>query len=565
MISSRSPRPAFLLATLAALGFAGWRAIAMRWTTDDAFISFRYARNLLDGLGLVFNAGERVEGYSNFLWTLWSAVGLSAGFAAEAWADFWGVACYLGSVALLAATGQALARRREEGSPLVPLAAIGAALNPEWSIFATSGLETSAFTFLLLLGYALVLRGVRRKLWLVAAGAVFGAASLTRPDGALPAAVAGVWLLFAARPRRSAALLYGAAAGAVALPFLAWRLHYYGDLFPNTYYAKSAYLAWYGQGWLYLRLYFEKYWALALGPVFLGAALVRARLRGRRSAELDPGGALALAVALAATYAFYVVRVGGDFMFARLLVPVTPFLLLLFERGTLLLFGPARAAGTAVALALLIGSFLTPPPVTADAWRDGVANEWMYYSPERVAKNEHTAEVLRRYFEGLPVRVAFYGDEARIVYKANFAVAIESHAGLTDRFVARQALASRGRIGHEKSAPPDYLIGTRKAHFTFSGEPQQRLAALIPRVLVTFADGVHGQVLHWDPSLMQELARRGAKVPDFPGMLDAYLRQIDRLPAESVRSEYEKVRRFYFAHVDDPAREAAFQRRLEGT
>ncbi|NUQ49193.1 MAG: hypothetical protein HUU27_04645, partial [Phycisphaerae bacterium] len=34
---------------------------------DDAFITFRYSRNLADGLGPYFNAGERVEGYTNFL------------------------------------------------------------------------------------------------------------------------------------------------------------------------------------------------------------------------------------------------------------------------------------------------------------------------------------------------------------------------------------------------------------------------------------------------------------------------------------------------------------------
>src|SRR5439155_1209101 len=38
---------------------------------DDAFISFRYARNFAHGHGLVFNPGfERVEGYSNFLWVV---------------------------------------------------------------------------------------------------------------------------------------------------------------------------------------------------------------------------------------------------------------------------------------------------------------------------------------------------------------------------------------------------------------------------------------------------------------------------------------------------------------
>lgn len=558
------PGPVFLLTALAALLFAGWRAWTLRWTTDDAFISFRYARNLLDGLGLVFNAGERVEGYSNFLWMLWSAAGLGLGFEAEAWADFWGVACYLGCIALLALEGLALARRRTGRALLVPLAAVGAALHHEWNVFATGGLETSAFTFLLLAGYTLVVRGAQRPRLLLAAGAVFGAAALTRPDGVVPAAVAGAWLLLAARPRWTGVTLYGGAVAALLLPFLAWRLAYYGDLFPNTYYAKSADLTWYAQGWRYLLLYFEKYWALALGPLCVLVALVRARAQRLPASALDPDGALALAAALAATYAFYVVRVGGDFMFARLLMPVTPFLLLLLEQGSLMLFRERQSWGCALALAALAGSWLMPPPVTGDesGWRHGVANEWMYYSPERVAKRDAMSRVLRRYFEGLPVRVAFYGTQARMAYKVGFPVAIESHAGLTDAFVARLKLRERGRVGHEKPAPIDYLILKRKVHFTFSEEPQERLELMIPRVIVDFDEGVQGQVLHWDPALMQELARRGARFPDFLGTLDAYLRNIDALPLEHVAGDYAQIRRFYFAHVDDPAREAPFLGRL---
>ncbi|MBI5290004.1 MAG: hypothetical protein HY873_13605, partial [Chloroflexi bacterium] len=44
------------------------------YTSDDAFISYRYARNLGDGVGPVWNRGEHVEGYTNFLW-----VGILAG------------------------------------------------------------------------------------------------------------------------------------------------------------------------------------------------------------------------------------------------------------------------------------------------------------------------------------------------------------------------------------------------------------------------------------------------------------------------------------------------------
>jgi arabinofuranosyltransferase len=41
---------------------------------DDAMISMRYAWNLTHGLGLVWNPGERVEGYTNLLMTLWMAL-----------------------------------------------------------------------------------------------------------------------------------------------------------------------------------------------------------------------------------------------------------------------------------------------------------------------------------------------------------------------------------------------------------------------------------------------------------------------------------------------------------
>ena len=64
-----------------AVVWAAWRAYGLWWCTDDAYISFRYARNLVDGLGLVYNAGERVEGFTNPLWTLWVACGLALGVA----------------------------------------------------------------------------------------------------------------------------------------------------------------------------------------------------------------------------------------------------------------------------------------------------------------------------------------------------------------------------------------------------------------------------------------------------------------------------------------------------
>ena len=58
-------------------------AHAYYFLCDDAFISFRYSRHLVDGLGLVWNPGEVVEGYTNFLWVLIAAAGLGLGVGPE--------------------------------------------------------------------------------------------------------------------------------------------------------------------------------------------------------------------------------------------------------------------------------------------------------------------------------------------------------------------------------------------------------------------------------------------------------------------------------------------------
>src|SRR5690606_9328035 len=75
--ADRLPRWVPFASLVIICGIGVWYAWSLRWIGDDAFISFRYARNLAEGEGLVFNQGARVEGYTNFLWTV-----LLAGFIA---------------------------------------------------------------------------------------------------------------------------------------------------------------------------------------------------------------------------------------------------------------------------------------------------------------------------------------------------------------------------------------------------------------------------------------------------------------------------------------------------
>ena len=72
-------------ALVAACGAAAWSADPVAY--DDAYISYRYADNAVRGLGVVFNPGERVEGYTNFAWTAIHALPERLG-----WSPSWAMA-----------------------------------------------------------------------------------------------------------------------------------------------------------------------------------------------------------------------------------------------------------------------------------------------------------------------------------------------------------------------------------------------------------------------------------------------------------------------------------------
>ena len=179
----RSPRRFFEIGLVAAAVVWGVSAACRdAWTCDDAYIVFRYAKNLVDGFGLVFNAGERVEGFTDLLWVLWTTPAFLLGIAPETWTNAWGIVFYGGTIALLGFEHFRLVRL--VASPawaVLPVAALAAAAHGDWNAWATSGLETSAFTFFLVAGYV-VLVGPLSTVRLAAVGLLFGLATLLRPD-----------------------------------------------------------------------------------------------------------------------------------------------------------------------------------------------------------------------------------------------------------------------------------------------------------------------------------------------------------------------------------------------
>ncbi len=216
--------------------------LALRTTeffpVDDAYISFRYAENLARGEGLVFNAGERVEGYSNFLFVALLAAGSKLGITPPLAARLINIA----SVAFLAyiltfgayAGGRDGPRRVHAG--LGWLAGLVLVLSPHTSLNVLSGLEAPATAALLAAGVVFLSRDRPKP-----AAFSFLLVALSRPEGIVLALLAAGWDVWRgkeqARVRLRNWLLLLAVPYAV---FFTWRVVYYGSPLPNSVQAKSG-------------------------------------------------------------------------------------------------------------------------------------------------------------------------------------------------------------------------------------------------------------------------------------------------------------------------------------
>jgi hypothetical protein len=316
----------------------------------------------------------------------------------------------------------------------------------------------------------------------------------------------------------------------------------------------------------YLTLYLARYWTLALAIPLAGWAVLDLRREAKSWREVlgtEWAAAMVLLAASGLAYAFFIVRMGGDFMYARLLLPCTPAFLALID-GTLVRLARHRPVVSRFAyLGLAIAPVLTPEPVTPAFWVHGIANERSYYTNglHRPATDRFsTAFILT--FHDLPIRMATYGGEAKIAYDTRVPVAIDA---LTDRTIAHQPIGHRRRPGHEKFGSPEYLIGQRAAHLMLDNSVHQiiDLESYIPLWRIHLAPGADAILLHWDPAVMKEVRARGVQLDDFPSYLDEYLARLDSIPTARLREDLARFRHFYFDWVKDPGREQVLARRAE--
>ena len=365
------------------------------------------------------------------------------------------------------------------------------------------------------------------------------------------------------------------------------------SLLPNTFWAKSGGGARWGQGFYYLLTYFAVYMSSALCLIGGGWGVVRflfARRKGFAAGAVADRAEAARLFALTGVAAYlvlFVARVGGDFMYARFIVPMIPFIYWLGEASVVRAF--RRVWWSAPALLLAVNALMLAEPALRTHMfpddvnallakgeipsRRGIVDEHWYYTAKifrdrtmsMVEMQRKSGELLRPVFEGLGATVLLDAQNI-LYYYADFRRGIEFF-GLTDPFIARQASGDRTgkRVGHEKTAPYAYMLH-EGVDFLFLGQ----ISIEKPYKKATFhLDGfpIPAIMITYDRTLVSQLVERlGERFEhtDFEAYLDQYIReQLPAKPLGELQSDYDDFKAYYFLHNYDPARQQPFLDRLK--
>jgi len=406
---------------------------------DDAFISFRYAQNLVEGQGLVFNPGDPVEGYTNFLWTLLMTVPQGVGLSVEWFATGLGILSVIGLVWLVAS----MAREREPALLLAAVPALLLAGDPPGVMEGVQGLETPLFALLVLGMVRATLREAAEPQERPNSAVLGALACLTRPEGALWFGITqGIRLLFEKRLPCRQQLRGWAFVATVLLSQLVFRLAYYGAPLPNTFHAKvgggADSLA---RGLEYLGRFSASH------TVFVVLACAGALQLLRRERHLLYTWML---VGSVCAWCMYVVAVGGDFKITwRFLQPIMALGALLALEALRAVRTPLPAWGVGAVALGLWGAFDFGPErerALAEArFREGVTRDRKLVGTWLAAHVRPDA-VLAIHSSGT---VPFYAKLATI-----------DMWGLSDRHIASREMPDMGQgmPGHEKS-DVDYVFG----------------------------------------------------------------------------------------------------------
>lgn len=225
-----SPADLLALALCAALAVFLW-VVMGGWRYDDPYITYRYAQNIREGAGFVYNPGQHTLSTTTPLFAL-ALAGLR-----NPWLDAPALAALIGCISLALGGLAFWAMGRAWNAQAAGWA--GLALYPLFPLaFVTLGSETPLYLALCLWAFALAAH--RRH---ALAGVCAGLAFVARGDGALAGLLIGAWLGFASltgRTNKMTLIRFALGWLAPALPWLLFATLYFGSPLPVTMAVKQA-------------------------------------------------------------------------------------------------------------------------------------------------------------------------------------------------------------------------------------------------------------------------------------------------------------------------------------
>lgn len=278
---------------------------------DDAMISMRFARNWADGLGLVWNPGERVEGYSNFLWTVF--LGFLHLFKMPD--SQTSILVLISSLAITYFTFYVIVRicgLFNVSKLNISFLLTACILNENLFSWTFSGFEVAILILLFLLTIYNILKDLMSNESNPIAYVLMGLIILVRADGFITVFILCLLNFIFSNHKKRVFILS-------LIPFLffaaneIFRVVYYGDYLPNTAYLKTS--GWrekYVSGFFYAAKFIWNYL-----PFILSSAIAVILIKDKR---------LKLLSLFIVAYSCYIMYAGGDvfegFRFFMIILPL---------------------------------------------------------------------------------------------------------------------------------------------------------------------------------------------------------------------------------------------------
>ncbi|MDH4100050.1 MAG: hypothetical protein OEV28_05695 [Nitrospirota bacterium] len=427
-----------------------------RFIQDDAFISFRYAENLVNGHGLVWNPGERVEGYTNFLWTLLMAIPIALGYDPVPFSLGLGMACFAVTLGLTYLLASSILGSKNLG--ILTILLLGT--NYTFSAYATGGLETQMQACLFVACACVVTRAVRSRIWTIgkslSLSLLCAAALLIRLDSSILVIVllgASSYSILSenASVRTKQFLMLSLAAPLVIIVggWLLWKLAFYGSILPNTFYSKVSGAASIERGFYYFYVFLKTYWLIPM-PFLAIWVLWKMQAPWKHPA--------AILAAIVALWFLYMIRVGGDFMEFRFVVPVMPFffILLVMMIAELTTSRPVQALLVVVIIMGSLWHAMTYTGYVSVKYRGIESIEELNNHVTSKGQNwSHVGRLLGEAFHYRPDVVIATTAAGAIPYYSRLATV--DMLGLSDSRIAREGVVVGDVPGHTKIARFSYL------------------------------------------------------------------------------------------------------------